>query len=290
MRNPRNHQNNTEPIGTCPYENLFIYYLNGRLRPDCRIAHQNFIGNWEEGEDSVLFFSNPADRQIELLLQQQPHLKLVDNYQMPYDQWLGETFKAFDHGAFRITPPWQQSNRLPAADGRMLPITLDPGLVFGTGTHPTTRECLDALQLAAGSMSGFTALDLGTGTGLLAVAAARLGARSVIGVDLNPLAARTAHRNICLNGLRNRALIVQARAEEMISCPADLLIANIHFDVMQLLVDTRDFLTKKRFVLSGLLRGESKHIAGKLQGYPLRILKQWTNDGIWHTIYGKIDD
>jgi ribosomal protein L11 methyltransferase len=83
---------------------------------------------------------------------------------------------------------------------------------------------------------------------------------------------------------------VQGRAEEMISCPADLLIANIHFDVMRLLIETRGFLTKKRFVLSGLLRGESKHIAGQLQGYPLRILKQWTNDGIWHTIYGKIDD
>ncbi len=288
MRRPRNHQNSPGQIGICPYDNLFIYYLNGRLTPDNRIVQDDFIGNWEEGEDSVLFFSSPADRQIELLLQRQPQLKLLDIYQIPYDQWLGETVESFEHGAFRIMPPWQEVNRFREADGRLSPILLDPGLVFGTGTHPTTRECLEAIELAAGALTNFTAVDLGTGTGLLALAAARVGARAVIGVDLNPLAAETANRNVYLNQLQNRVLIIQGRAEEMITCHADLLIANIHFDVMQLLVESRGFLAKKRFILSGLLRGESKHILNKLQSYPVNTLKQWTKDGIWHTIYGKV--
>jgi ribosomal protein L11 methyltransferase len=287
MRPPRNQQNRPQQIGICPYENLFIYYLKGRLVLDSRTAPINFIGNWEEGEDSILFFSCPADRQVQMLLHQQPQLELVDNYQMPYDQWLGEKFKSFAHGAFRIMPPWEITAGIQQTDENRLPIVLDPGLVFGTGTHPTTRDCLEALEMAAGAMPKFSAVDLGTGTGLLALAAARLGGQCVIGIDLNPLAAKTAARNARLNRLESRVLIAQGRAEEMTACPTDLLIANIHYDVMQDLIKTKGFLAKKRFILSGLMRGEAKHIANKLHGYPVKILKHWTQDGIWHTIYGK---
>ena len=130
-------------------------------------------------------------------------------------------------------------------------------------------------------------LDLGTGTGLLALAAARLGSQRVLGVDLNLLAAKTASRNVRLNRLEDRVVIAQGRAEDMIAFPADLLITNIHFDVMQYLINTKGFLAKSRFILSGLMRGEAKHIANTLQRYPVKILKQWTQDDIWHTIYGK---
>ena len=222
-----------------------------------------------------------------MLLRRQPQLKLVDDFQMSYNEWLGEKFKSFAHGAFRIVPPWEISAGMPEADENSFPIVLDPGLVFGTGTHPTTRDCLEALEMAAGAMPRFSALDLGTGTGLLALAAARLGGLCVIGIDLNPLAAKTAERNVRLNRLESRVLIAQGRAEEMTACPTDLLIANIHYDVMQGLIKTKGFLAKKRFILSGLMRGEAKHIANKLHSYPVKILKHWTQDGIWHTIYGK---
>lgn len=287
MRPPLNQQNKPQQIGICPYEKLFIYYLKGRLELDSRTAPINFIGNWEEGGDSILFFSRPADRQVQMLLQQQPQLELVDNYQMPYDQWLGEKFKSFARGAFQIVPPWEITAGIQQTDENRLPIVLDPGLVFGTGTHPTTRDCLEALEMAAGAMPTFSAVDLGTGTGLLALAAARLGARCVIGIDLNPLATKTAVRNVRLNRLESRVLIAQGRAEELTACPTDLLIANIHFDIMQDLIKTKGFLARKRFILSGLMRGEAKHIVNKLQSYPVKIIKQWTQDGIWHTIYGK---
>ncbi len=287
MRRPRHQQNSLPQNGICPYETLFIYYLKGRVVLDSRMLPTNFIGNWVEGEDSILFFSRPADRQVQSLLHQQPQLKLVDDYQMPYDQWLGEQFKSFAQGAFRIVPPWDISAGMQEADANLFTIVLDPGLVFGTGTHRSTQDCLEALEMAAGAMPGFSALDLGTGTGLLALAAARLGGRRVIGIDLNPLAAKTAERNVRLNRLESRVLIAQGRAEEMIACPADLLIANIHYDVMRDLIKTKGFLAKKRFILSGLMRGEAKHIAGKLHSYPIKILKHWTQDGIWHTIYGK---
>ena len=206
---------------------------------------------------------------------------------MPYDQWLGEKFTTFEHGAFRIMPPWEVTEERVNSFTDKLPILLDPGLVFGTGTHPTTRDCLEALELAARSRQMSSVLDLGTGTGLLALAAARLGCERIVGIDLNPLAAKTAGRNVRLNQLEDRIVIARGRAEEIIAYPADLLIANIHYDVMQHLIMSEGFLAKKRFILSGLMRSEAKHIADTLQRYPVKILKQWTQDCIWHTIYGE---
>lgn len=288
MRLPQAHQNSRKKTGITPYEELFIYYLKGRLELFDQKFQRDFIGNWEEENDSILFFSRSADQQIEKLLHRQPHLEYVDSYRMPYNQWLGEKFSTFEHGTFRILQPWEvDADRVDVFTDK-LSILLDPGLVFGTGTHPTTRDCLEALELAADSMQISSVLDLGTGTGLLALAAARLGSERIVGVDLNLLAAKTARRNVRLNRLEDRIVIAQGRAEDMIAYSTDLLIANIHYDVMQNLVNSKGFLAKKRYILSGLMRGEAKHIANTLQRYPVKILKQWTQDGIWHTIYGKM--
>ena len=284
---PQTHRNSREKIGIAPFEELFIYYLKGRLALSDQKFQNNYIGTWEEEDDSILFFSASADRQIENLLHRLPHLEVVDSYRMPYDQLLGEKFTTFEHGAFRIMPPWEVTEERVNSFTDKLPILLDPGLVFGTGTHPTTRDCLEALELAARSRQMSSVLDLGTGTGLLALAAARLGCERIVGIDLNPLAAKTAGRNVRLNQLEDRILIARGRAEEIIAYPADLLIANIHYDVMQHLIMSEGFLAKKRFILSGLMRSEAKHIADTLQRYPVKILKQWTQDGIWHTIYGE---
>jgi ribosomal protein L11 methyltransferase len=270
-----------------PYQDLFIYYLEGRLGRISGLFQDNFLGNWEEGDYSFLFFSSPARRQIEMLLVHQPQLHLLDCFQMPYAQWLGETFRSFDHGRFRITPCWEKSKQNTHPTSAPLHILLDPGLVFGTGTHPTTRDCLDAIEAACQGVIPETVLDLGTGSGVLALAAARIGCAHVVAVDLNLLAARTAAANIRRNHLEHRVLVVQAKAEEMIASKADLVIANIHYDVMRHLVRTAGFRAKRKFILSGLLRSEAKHIAAELAGLPVRIRHRWTGDGIWHTFYGE---
>ena len=278
-----------QKAGIGPYQELYIYYLNGRLKPEKRMFQENFIGNWEEENDSFLFFSSAAERQIESLLHRQPQLHYVDSYRMTYQQWLGESFSTFAHGQFRIMPPWKEAAASAGAHSAKLDIILDPGLVFGTGSHPTTRDCLDALELAARSIPFATVLDLGTGTGLLALAAARLGGRRILGVDLNLLAARTARNNVVLNQLENRVVIVQGRAEDMIEFAADLVIANIHYDVMQQLINSGGLMAKKHFILSGLMRSEAQDIVYRLAGQPVKILRQWSQDGIWHTFYGKTE-
>ena len=287
MIRPRNQTPDPDSTIAGPSQDLFIYYLKGRLKADSAMRADNYIGNWEEEDYSFLFFSQPALEQVAYLLNRQPHLSYIDSYHMPYKDWLGETFRTFEHGQFRIIPPWETPPAKKGTHGATHAILLDPGLVFGTGTHPTTRDCLAALELAADTRKLGTVLDLGTGTGLLALAAAKLGSSSVMAVDLNLLAAKTAARNVRLNGLQNRVITIQGRAEDVIACQADLVIANIHYDVMRHLVKDNGFLAKQRFVLSGLLRSEAKEIADILARLPVTIIKQWTYEGIWHTIYGR---
>ena len=276
-----------------PYKNLYIYYLKGHLKPGDEIFASDFIGNWEEDDFSFLFFSRPSDRGIKELLNIQPHLTLLDNFEMTYEQWHGKAIDSFRAGRFFIIPPWQissETNSLsndPSDDE--LRIILDPGVVFGTGMHTTTHDCLGALELLYDEEKPGSVLDLGTGTGLLALSAARLGSANVLAVDFNFLSARTTHKNILLNRLEDRILAVQGLAEDFIDIPVDLVIANIHYDVMKKLIISEGFLRKKWFILSGLLRSEARELADKLsERKRIKILKKWEHDGIWHTFWGKI--
>jgi ribosomal protein L11 methyltransferase len=126
-------------------------------------------------------------------------------------------------GRFLITPSWLSTP--PALD--RITIRLDPGMAFGTGTHPTTQLCLELLPRAAGP--GALVYDIGTGSGILAIAAAKLGAK-VIAVDRDPVATAVARENCVLNqvSLSVRTGDLLKDLEE----PADLIIANILAEVV----------------------------------------------------------
>ena len=285
MNNAQSSRSILQRSGSCPYDDLYIYHLNGRLTSQDKIPKDNFIGNWEEDDFSFLFFSQPAFEDIQDLVRAQPQLSFIDSYHMPYAQWQGTVFTSFDHGSFQIIAPWEDQDK--GRPGKHT-LILDPGLVFGSGTHPTTRNCLDAVHLACRRHSPKSALDLGTGTGILALAAARLGCRFNLAVDLNLLAAATAGRNVRLNCLENQIAVVQGYAEDFIDYPADLLMANVHYAVMQKLIRSKGFRTKKCFILSGLMRSQAKQVKIELERLPAKILKSWTHEGIWHTFYGQM--
>ncbi len=270
--------------GLAPYDQLYIYYLEGHLREKNSAFGSCFIGNWEEGETSFLFFSAPADDAVDQLLGQEPHLILADRFVMPYDEWHGDPVEPFAAGRFLIMPPWRQV----AGEPGDIPVMLHPGVVFGAGTHPTTRDCLEAIEGLCNTESIDSCLDLGTGTGLLVIAAACCGCRRNLAVDLNFLAAKTAHGNVRLNNLEDRISVVCGSAYDFLDQPADLLIANIHYDVMQDLVARPAFFDKKWFILSGLLRSEAVKVEAALSRQPVSIIKKWVQNGIWHTFLGRI--
>ncbi len=271
--------------GGNPYEHLHIYYFKGRIGELAGEEKENLIGNWEEDGFSFLFFSIPSNRIVEELLGRRGDLALIENYHMTYEEWLGEKLVPSRIGRFFISAPWEKLENKVSPTGKEFHITLDPGVVFGTGTHPTTRDCLSLLERMFREQSVNSVLDLGTGTGLLALASAMLGAGRTIGVDFNLLAAKTARKNVGLNFLDDRICIAQGLAEEFIHTPADLLIANIHMDIMEKIVLSEGFLEKKGFILSGLLRSQALAIERTLSKLPVTILQRRDN-GVWFTFLG----
>lgn len=261
---------------------LHIYYLSGVLPPHDTHTHPDFVGNWVEEDFSFLFFTSAAGEYVEQVLKRYPRLNLLDHYEMTYADWQGGRVEPIRIGRFLLNPTWIKAT--PAADE--IAITLDSGVVFGNGAHPTTQACLEAIEIACAGGKVKTALDLGCGTGILALAAARLGCQKIVAVDYNFLAVQTTRKNVELNNLQDKILSINGKAEEFTVIESDLLVANIHYDVMKDLIRTDGFLRQKWFILSGLLRPEVSKVLDYLQSQPVLILKKWSPDNVWTTILG----
>jgi ribosomal protein L11 methyltransferase len=119
-----------------------------------------------------------------------------------------------------IVPQWLEYWAQP---GEVI-VTLDPGMAFGTGTHPTTRLCLTALEALA--TPGMNVLDLGTGSGILAISAAKQGAASVLALDVDEIAVAAAQENVAANDVGS-VVHVEAGSVEKASGPYDLILVNI---------------------------------------------------------------
>lgn len=121
-----------------------------------------------------------------------------------------------------IQPSWQKAE---GVEGTDLLLTLDPGMAFGTGLHPTTQMCLQALEELV--KPGVQVLDLGTGSGILAIAAAKLGAASVLGLDIDSIAVQTAIQNVQENGVAGQVMIQTGGIENVPAHIYNLVVVNI---------------------------------------------------------------
>jgi len=157
-----------------------------------------------------------------------------------------------------ICPSWHTP---PQADA--INIMLDPGLAFGTGTHPTTALCLNWLDQA--DVKGKYVIDYGCGSGILAIAAALLGAKKVIGVDTDPQALEATQANAERNGVT----IDTYFPDECPLEPADVLIANILAGPLQSLAELFAHLTKANapIVLSGILEEQAQDVSSTYQSW-----------------------
>jgi ribosomal protein L11 methyltransferase len=173
------------------------------------------------------------------------------------DRWR-EFHRPVRIGPLWVGPPWID----PPEDA--LAVVIDPGQAFGTGAHPTSQLCLELLlEQAAGSV-----LDVGCGSGVLAIAAARLGFSPVVAVDHDEVAVRVTTENAAANGVDLRARVQDARAETLPG--ADLAIANVSLEVVEALgahvrsarLITAGYLTSGRPVLDGFDHIERRELDG----------------------------
>jgi ribosomal protein L11 methyltransferase len=193
--------------------------------------------------------------------------------------WLEEWKKNWQPvavGRFIIAPPWSEIDESP----NHCVIRIEPGMAFGTGTHETTRLCLAAMQ---SYYEGGSLLDVGTGTGILGIAAAACApAAHVEAFDTDPDAIRIATENAVLNGVADRINFHVGSIDEQTSS-ADFICANLTADVIAKLLPTLVALSCGRLVLSGVLETQSQDIIDSLARLAITDV-EITRDGEWVAI------
>ncbi len=176
--------------------------------------------------------------------------------------WVRLTQSQFDpiriSGRLWIVPSWHQ-----APDPTAINLELDPGLAFGTGSHPTTRLCLEWLE--ANVSPGTSVLDYGCGSGILGIAALKLGAGNVLGVDIDPAALTAAADNAGRNGVSMRL----ARSSDRLDETFDRVVANILTNPLMLLAPLLTSRVKPggRLALSGVLESQADQVIAAYAPY-----------------------
>jgi ribosomal protein L11 methyltransferase len=178
-----------------------------------------------------------------------------------------------------IKPSWET---FMAADGDRV-IELDPGMAFGTGAHPTTQLCLALLEERVSP--GDRVLDLGCGSGILALAAARLGARDVLALDVDPVAVAAARENARANGLSDLVRVAEGSVETAGGAPCDLVVANILADVIIDLARDLSRLVRNDGLLiaSGIIADRAADVIASLVALGFRVEEERAQ-GDWRAL------
>jgi ribosomal protein L11 methyltransferase len=172
---------------------------------------------------------------------------------------------------FIVAPPWAKLPRL----GRRHLIVIEPGMAFGTGTHATTRGCMEFIERIARSLDKkqFTALDVGTGSGILAIALAKLGARKVWAVDNDPVALNVAKENIRYNAVQKNVFCSAGPLNRLRTFP--IVVANLTAETISTLAES---LSKRvspggYLILSGILRLKTEQLVRDFGSAGFRLIK-----------------
>jgi ribosomal protein L11 methyltransferase len=171
---------------------------------------------------------------------------------------------------FTIVPTWE--NYTPVHSDELI-IELDPGMAFGTGTHPTTVMCIQALERNV--QKGDRVIDVGTGSGVLSIAAAMLGAKSVHALDLDEVAVNSARINIKLNKVQDVAQVFQNNLLDGIKETVDVVVANILAEVIvRFTKDAARVLEKNgHFIASGIILPKKQEVKDSMEEAGFEIVE-----------------
>ncbi len=212
----------------------------------------------------------------------EPVYKLIE--EEPWEITWNEHYQPLEIGEqLQIVPSWME----PEDDVR-IPIILEPGMAFGTGAHTTTRQCLEALELLV--EDGISVADLGCGSGILAIAAARLGAGEVVALDIDEQAVALAQENVLRNGVGDRVQVLEGSLAELRSVAEghdfELIVANIRASVLEDFIQdgiARELTAGGRIVMSGILDEQLDSILEKAMSGSLQI-EQVMQAGDWRSV------
>lgn len=166
-----------------------------------------------------------------------------------------------------VVPSWQEY------ETDRVKLVLDPGLAFGTGGHETTSLCMEALDERV--VGGERVLDIGTGSGILAIAALKLGAATAEGVDIDPVAVRTAGENAALNGVQDKLTVLVGDLSDHANGKYQIITANIVANAIMSLAPAVPGLMAENatFIASGIIDTRKDEVVAALQAAGLSIVE-----------------
>lgn len=190
------------------------------------------------------------------------------------DEWAHAWKKYYKpvHVSDRMTikPVWEEYQQKSPDE---VIIEMDPGMAFGTGTHPTTILCLRALEKYL--QPGDRVFDVGTGTAILSIAAVKLGAEHVLAMDLDEVAVRSAQANTELNGVDEKITVRQNNLLEGVDGPVDLVVANILAEIIVRFTDDvyRVLKPEGTFIASGIMEAKAQEVKNAMAASGLEIVE-----------------
>jgi ribosomal protein L11 methyltransferase len=219
----------------------------------------------------------------------------------PAIEWRWESYTAWAERRARDTPAVRRVGERIAvlragapddAPAGTIPLRLHPGVAFGAADHPTTRACLRLIEPLV--RPGARIADVGSGTGILAIAAVLLGARSAVALEADPLACDDARRNVAANGLQRRVRVVRRRVRPgdfAGRSPFDGIAANVEFGVLhELLPDLRGALRPDGWlVVSGVVGDEPRALRKAAVGAGLAVRGEAVEAGWWAGAFRRTD-
>jgi ribosomal protein L11 methyltransferase len=232
---------------------LFVYECTGPGTLRGEPQGEGLLGVWPEGPYRYVFADGPVKDDIERWLEGSPGWSVTRSYQIDYRLWQQIPDSDQSIGRFVIRMSGASKPELGSREDVTV-LRIDPGIVFGSGVHESTRGCLLALEWLFGTAEEVgSVVDLGTGTGVLAVACASLGAKRIVAVDCNPLAVRVARRNIRMNGREAVVQTLVANGLAPLRQPGELLIMNLEWPCLKAVLLAPEWLGYGWVVLSGFL-------------------------------------
>ncbi|MCW5211760.1 50S ribosomal protein L11 methyltransferase [Desulfobulbus sp. TB] len=266
------------------YKRLYVYYLDHRNLPP--INDPDLIGIWIEDDTAILFFHQAKEAFIQALCQA-TQASIVYQADLDYQDWeAGVKITSFSTKTLLVRPVWEISDESDEQDKDKIEILLDPSVIFGSGFHATTRLCLETLELflLESGMQINSVLDLGTGTGLLSIAAAKLGVKKVTALDNNPLAVDVAQANVECNHCADIVTVQQfdlmTGLPDMKKTPYDLVITNLYKGLLINLFNDQGFWHSGIYMVSGFIPGMEPDLLAALPANKVQMLhrgnaEQW---------------
>ncbi len=236
---------------------LWVYELKGSGRPR-NVPQEGLEGIWPEPPFYYLFYRKQSLESILEWLGSRPEWRLTSRYSLPYERWQDISIPQISLGSLVIHLSTGPADKPDIPGGTV--IRLDPGIVFGSGLHPTTQGCLLAISGIFGSNEIRTAVDLGTGTGILAVACALAGAKYVLAIDRNPAALEISSKNAQINGVSSRITFIEADRLGVVDIRPDLLIMNLEWSILEGILTTGEWRNARRVVLAGFLESKLESV------------------------------